>query len=388
MTTALRILVIDDEERVRTVLQSELEEDGAKDGDGPEWEVRCQGFRDVEESLIRFRPDMVVLDLVEGEIPDGKDSGNQSFEQIRDVWFCPVIVYTGFGERRTFEDHQQVVQVTKGSGSEAQVVERLLKFVPLARMIRSVHEDFDGRIREALRDSVDALHSQIAGNAELADTVLSRAVRRQVAARVDLAASVAGLRAWERLVVPPLGDDLLTADLLRLRDAEPTNAAAFRMVLTPSCDMVGSGDRTPSADRVLVAKCEPLKKLGKVEFISGKPLSKGKKDSLRSILNEGTAGQHLVVPEFRGHVPLMAVNLKRLELIEWDRVDLPRNGDNGGDKVSREVDFKRVASTDSPFREMVTWAYLRVTGRPGVPEIDVEGWLDDISRYLEDEGSA
>ena len=255
-------------------------------------------------------------------------------------------------------------------------------------MIRSVHEDFDGRIREALRDSVDALHSQIAGNAGDADTVLSRAVRRQVAARVDLAASAAGLRAWERLVVPPLGDDLLTADLLRLGDAEPTDAEAFLVVLTPSCDMVRSGDQTPRADRVLVAGCEPPKRLGKVELNPGKPLSKGKRESLRSILTEGTAGQHLVVPEFRGHVPLMAVNLKCLELVEWDRIDLPRNGDGSADKVTREPDLKRVASTDSPFREMVTWAYLRVTGRPGVPEIDVDGWLDDISRHLEDGGSA
>ena len=384
MSAALRVLVIDDEERVRTVLERELEEDGARDGDGPEWEVRGQGFEDVAAALIRFRPDMVVLDLVEGELSEGKDSGNRSFEQIRDVWFCPVVVYTGFGEMRAFEAHRQVVQVTKGSGSEARVLEQLLEFVPLARMIRSVHQDFDGRIREALRDSVDALHSQIAGNAGGADTVLSRAVRRQVAARVDLAASAAGLRAWERLVVPPLGDDLLTADLLRLGDAEPTDAAAFRMVLTPSCDMVRSGDRTPSADRVLVARCEPLKQLGKMELIPGEPLSNRKKESLESILNEGMAGQHLVVPEFRGHVPPMAVNLKCLELVEWDRIDLPGNGD----RSAREPDLKRVASTDSPFREMVTWGYLRVTGRPGVPEIDVEEWVDDISRHLEDGGSA
>ena len=149
--------------------------------------------------------------------------------------------------------------------------------------------------------------------------------------------------------------------------------------------MVRSGNRTP---KVLVARCEPLKKLGKMELIPGKPLSKRQRESLESILNEGMTGQHLVVPEFRGHVPVMAVNFKRLELVEWDRIDLPRNGGGSADKVTREPDLKRIASTDSPFREMVTWGYLRVTGRPGVPEIDVEGWLDDISRHLEDGGSA
>ena len=73
---------------------------------------------------------------------------------------------------------------------------------------------------------------------------------------------------------------------------------------------------------------------------------------------------------------MMVADLKRLELLEWDRVRLdPSGGTAAGDGV-----FQRVASTDSPFREMVVWAYLRVTGRPGAPEIHVEEWLEDISR--------
>ena len=378
MSSALRVLVIDDEAGVRAVLESELEEDEGPTEDGTDWEVRTQGFDGVKDVLVRFRPDMVVLDLIEGEIPNESDSGNRSFERIRDVWFCPVVVYTGFAERRTFEEHPQVVLVAKGVRSEEKVLAELRRFVPVARMIRSVHEDFDARIREALRDSVDALDKQIALIEGHSEDVLARAVRRQVAARVDLATSTGTeLRAWERFVVPPLGGDLLTADLLRLRDAEPTDATAFRLVLTPSCDMVQSGHRTPKAGSVLVARCEPLARLGKMQLRPEKPLPAKHRERLRRILTQGMEGEHLVIPEFRGRVPLMAANLKHLELIAWDKIDLRRDGDD-----AESPEFVRVASTDSPFREMVVWAYLRVTGRPGMPDTDVERWVTDISNSL------
>ena len=383
MSGALRVLVIDDEASVRAALESELEEDEGPAG-GSEWEVRGQGFAGVDDALVSFRPDMVVLDLVEGRIPNDSDSGNRSFERLWDIWFCPVVIYTGFAEKRAFDEHPLVVLVTKGVRSEERVLAELQKFVPVARMIRSVHDDFDGRIREALRVSVHALQRQIAGFEGRDESILSRAVRRQVASRVDLAASAGTeLRAWERLVVPPLGDDLLTADLLRRRDAQWNDPKAFCMVLTPSCDLVASGGRTPKVERVLVAWCEPLRKLGKIDLSPGKPLSRNKRDSLQSILTEGMLGQRFVVPEFRGHVPLMAANLKRLELVEWERIDLRRNG-----RDAEGAELVRAASTDSPFREMAVWAYLKVTGRPGMPDTDIERWLAAISTQLETGGSA
>ena len=384
MSSGLRVLLIDDQASVRTVLEGALEEDEGPVGDGSEWVVRGQGFDGVDDALTGFRPDMVVLDLVEGEISDERNSGNRSFDRIRDVWFCPVVVYTGFAEKRAFEEHPLVVLVPKGVSSEEKVLVELHKFVPVARMIRSVHDDFDARIREALRDSVDALERQIPVGSESHDAVLSRAVRRQVAARVDLAASAgAALRAWERFLVPPLGEDLLTADLLRRRGAEWNDPRAFCMVLTPSCDLVSSGDRIPKVERVLVAWCEPLRQLGKMQLKPGKPLSQSQRNSLHSILTEGMLDRHLIVPEFRGHVPLMAVDLKRLELVEWERIELRRNR-----RDAEGAEFVRAASTDSPFREMAVWAYLKVTGRPGMPDTDIERWLGGISGHLETGGSA
>lgn len=385
MSNVLRVLVIDDEDRLREALKSELEELHERNGDGSEWDIQTQDFSGVESALLRFRPDMIVLDLIEGQISDENDSGNSSFEHIRRTWFCPVVVYTGFADRREFGDHPQVTQVTKGKDSEVQVFAKLQEFAPLATMIRSVHRDFDRRIREALRDSVDALERQVpgSGSSDAPDVSLSRAVRRQVAARVDLAASAdAVLHAWERFLVPPLGGDLLTADLLRSRDASWDNPRAFRIVLSPSCDLIRSGDRTPKVERALVARCEPLRVLGKITLPDASALTSRQRKYIRPLLAEGIVGQHLVVPEFQGHVPLMAADLRSLDLVGWDRIELSR----GGLGATGRPEFLRVASTDSPFREMVVWAYLRVTGRPGLPEINVDQWLSDISDHVEHRG--
>ena len=385
MKAALRVLVIDDEEWVRTALESELEEEGSSVEDGSQWEVRSQGFDGVGTALARFRPDMVVLDLVEGQIPDETDSGNQSFEQIWEAWYCPIVVYTSHADKRNFPEHDKVVQVIKGKGSDAQVLAELRNFIPVARMIRSVHEDFDRRIREALRDSVHTLRSQIDTGDGSPNSILGRAVRRLVAAQVDAGASESGhLEPWERFVVPPLGDHLLTADLLRRGDAEWCTEDAFRLVLTPSCDLVRRGSSPPKAEEVLVARCEPIGDLGALQLRPEEDLNGKKRESqrkrLRDMLREGIAGPYVPIPRFRGHVPLMVANLKRLELIPWDRIRgeiIPTSEDVG------QEGYRRVASTDSPFREMVVWAYLRVTGRPGVPEIDVAGWVDQIAGYLE-----
>lgn len=62
----------------------------------------------------------------------------------------------------------------------------------------------------------------------------------------------------------------------------------------------------------------------------------------------------------------MAANLRKLELIAVDEI----------------VDYERIASLDSPFREMVSWAYMQIAGRPGLPERDFDAWYKEICDAL------
>ena len=375
----MRVLIVDDDSGLREVLASALLEAG-------DWQVEQVGFDGVEQALLRFRPDLVVLDLVEGAPQDGKTSGNAAYEAIWETWFCPVVVYSGYADTQEFEPHAFVSNVTKGDGTEAAVIASLRKFIPDAEMIRAVHRDFDARVRKALRDSVSTIRRQTTSGGETVsnDPTVQRAVRRLVAADIDAGSADEGkLHPWERLVVPPLGANLLTADLLKRNGADWTEERAFRLVLTPSCDLVRTGKRSARADQILVATCEPLEQLGPITLPEGKKLSPDLRDKVRPILTAGMVGQHLVIPRYRDHVPLMVANLKRLELLSWDEVCV---GSGGGDAQGQNAKFDRVASTDSPFREMVVWAYLLVTGRPGLPDFDVDTWLDEISDHVENTG--
>ena len=371
-TRDVRVLVIDEDPAIQDLLALAL-------GDS-KWDLHAQGFDHVEEYLVRVRPDLVVLDLVEGDAADDKITGNASFEEIWRTWFCPVVVYSAFPGHWDHQPHPLVRIVKKGEGTQREVHKELLELWSMAGMIRDVHKYYDGNIRRALRDSVGALSDQIGTGCDgFGDEVLLRAVRRLVAARADVETpSDVTLQAWERLVVPPLGHEPLTADVLRQKNTPWTETTAHRLVLTPSCDLASHGGGSIKADAVLVAQCETLRVLGKMTLKHGQAPTSRQKDELHRILTEGSVDGRLVVPEFGGHVPLMVANLRKLELIPLNRIDLGRClGD------SRQAEFERVASTDSPFREMVVWAYLRVTGRPGMPESDVDGWVDDISSYLE-----
>ena len=375
----MKVLIIDDDAVLRQALSDTLSEEG-------DWEVVDRGFEGVKETLRQLRPDMIVLDLVEGEGTSGpgEDTGNASFEQIRASWFCPVVVYSAFPDRKQFH-HALVKTIRKGADTDVKVRNQLKEFIPTAKIIQTVHDDFDSRVREALRDSVDALRSQTASaeNDLAEDSVLRRAVRRLVAARVDLSTSEEGeLQPWERYVVPPLGDHLLTADLLKKEGAHWTQEDAFRLVLTPSCDMVPRGSGTKGT-QILVACCQQIDGFGKIKFERGKALSQKQRNELRPILTGGRLDSHLPIPQFRGHVPLMVANLKKLELLNWNQVQLDENSDSS---VSNQEKFRRVASTDSPFREIVVWAYLGVTGRPGGPQIDTEKWLAEISSHFSSGG--
>ena len=56
------------------------------------------------------------------------------------------------------------------------------------------------------------------------------------------------------------------------------------------------------------------------------------------------------------------------------------SGEGNGSRV--EGTFRHVASTVSPFREMVVGAYLRGTGQPELPELDVNGLLGTLSHQF------
>ena len=139
------------------------------------------------------------------------------------------------------------------------------------------------------------------------------------------------------------------------------------MVLTPSCDLVTSGERNAKVSQVLVARCGSIKDLlGRTRFKEIKMNSKGKEQIRTSVLAPGFFETIIPFPRFSGHIPTMGTDMRDLELIPLT-------------DIGARKPFLRIASIDSPFRELISWAYLQVAGRPGLPDRNLCSWVKEIT---------
>ena len=207
--------------------------------------------------------------------------------------------------------------------------------------------------------------------------MILRAGRRRLAALMDdLAAHGDRLESWEQYLSPPIGSNIKLGDILRKADGEYDNPASFRVVLTPSCDLVASGGREPKVDNVLVACCCSMREGLDLTSLKGMRLAKLKDRLPGTVLSYGYFEAVIPFPSLKGRIPTMAAYLRDLEFIPV------------GDIGISEKAFLRVASVDSPFRELIAWAYLQIACRPGLPDRDFDLWRDEIVALLEGEGDS
>ncbi|MDP2916226.1 MAG: hypothetical protein Q8O91_12350 [Candidatus Aminicenantes bacterium] len=317
----------------------------------------------VEEVL----PDMVVLDLFED--PSEPRAGYPVWEKIWRVRFCPLVFHTAHEkpeEPAVPSDHPFVKFVQKRRGSYDEVADHLLTFMPHIKAIQNVNREIAIITQNVLRDVTTPIWAAQPKSPERED-ILIRAAKRRVAAMMDLG-TIGGekpMQAWERYVVPALGSDLLTGDILREVGGNADKPASYRLILSPSCDMVKA---RPRLGKVLAAKCKEIK-----DFLNGAQVgetpSKEQKRRLKTALTKEQCGGYIPLPGLPKIVPVMAVCLRELELIPIGTI---------GNAPGQDVSYVRIASVDSPFRERIAWAYLQISGRPGIPECDLEAFIESI----------
>lgn len=356
-----KILIIDDN---KTVLESlKLTLDGAFD----DLEIECvEDFNAGVGRLLSFRPDVVVLDLRDDPSPS-KLPGQKTWKVIWESHFCPVAIYTaveGDLDPPIPAGHPFVKRVTKGRDAEAELVEVIEGFLPGVAAIRSLRSEVDLVIHDVLR---------VTAGSGVVDTsvpdYLLHAGRRRVAASMDAptVTSDRKLTSWEQYLLPAIGDSPLTADLLREQGVRIDDPKAYRLILTPSCDLVK--DRNELT--LVVARCEGTTLLaGKLNLsLNEKRRNKDAGRVMSEALNPGIRDGLLPLPRFPGRLPSMVANMKNLEVISYEAI---------GGTDPTHPNFDRIASIDSPFREQVAWAFLTTVARPGMPDRDLEPWAMEI----------
>ena len=309
---------------------------------------------DLAESEVRsFRPDIVVLDLARGNPSDGDYAGLDTYDFIWGNRFCPIVVYSALQEQFSGPEHDFVRKVTKGSGSVQNVLNAIQDFLPHVQALQTTEEEIRQRLSEAMREVAPRAFRTFTDAVER-EEVIVRAARRRVAAMMDTPTEEGKtLASWECYIYPPVSNDTLLGDVLIEKDGDSEDSSSFRVVLTPSCDMAQA-----KVSEILVAKCCSMKQALKAIGLNENTNPTTIRDRL---LRNGYAQTVIPFPPLPDIVPAMAADLRDLELIPTDDV-----GENKR--------FQRKASVDSPFREMVAWAYMQTACRPGLPERDLDTW--------------
>lgn len=364
----IKILLVDDEPASVEPVRAEVREKM------PQTTIQIVGFEGAEEMIESFSPDIIVLDIKRDVAGSEEAPGLQTRDYIWDRRFCPLVFYTAFpdllGDDQRLK-HPFVKMVRKGSGSEQAVIDYIRAFESHVSAVNKAAEEIHRALTRALREVATRVFDTTTDVAQIPET-LTRSARRRVAAAMDEELSTGGpnLRSWELYLCPPTSSHLLTGDIIRKRTGDDKDPSSYRVILTPSCDLVTNGKRQPRVDKVLAAMCTSVERLLKDLGLDVSTDRKKCKERLLSMLHQGHGYSCLPVPALPGKFPSMAADFRDLSLI-----DLANIGDAGKDYI-------RVASVDNPFRELVAWAYMLNEARPGLPDRDFDSWVEEILAVL------
>jgi len=361
----VEVLLIEDEPDSVREVRTLLKEQGHN----------CQlvGFDEAEETIKKVHFEIVILDIRDMTLSAPSFPGGGLLQMIWEERFCPVIVYSALREDdiEFFPPHPFVKYVQKGMDSPEEVMTSLEEFVPYLEAL----EMLEDQIKEYVREQLSLAMKHVAPNAfsifpDAADTkkradMVIRVGRRRLAALMDVPEGEI-LANWEQYILLPIGKDPELGDILHQKGTSNTDPSSFRVILTPSCDMVDSGGQKPKVEFVLAAKCCSIRE-GMVRTPKkGAPPNKLEHFLGESVLSQGYFKELLPCPGFMDRIPPMFANLRDLVLIPLKNI----SGD--------DPDFMRIASVDSPFKELISWAYMQIACRPGIPERDIPTWCGEI----------
>ena len=371
----MKILVIEDEDHVIDTIQDLLSKEE------PAWNLEGISFKCAEKKLVSFRPDVVILDIFDGEIDPSNAAGGKLHNFVWNEHFCPIAVFSARPYQTEIKDDNHPFRrfVEKGSDSYDELVNILREFHSHIQSINVAFSYIQKNLYGVLRDVAPDIFEEFDGDER--DKAIIRASRRRLAALMDESPNGdAKLVGWEQYIFPPINQDCLLGDVIIKSGGSNSEPSDFRIILSPSCDLVKRPE--PKIKEILVAKCcsvaDGLCKANKKDMKK----SDKNKETVQDILRQGYINSVIPLPKLKGKIPNMFADMKDLELVPWENISDKEESDTRGeigDKEKSQSKYYRVASVDSPFREMISQVYQLVSTRPGLPERDFESWVKELS---------
>ncbi len=375
----MKILIIEDDKKVVDIFRKILSDEKLT------WNLKAIPFKYAKEKLVAFRPDVVILDIFDGEPNSNNVAGEKLYSFVWEEHFCPIVVFSARLDLTEVKDIQHPFSqfVEKGSDGYGKLVNILLKFQPHIKSINDTFVYVQKNLSDVLRDVAPHIFQEFDSDAERREAI-KRASRRRLAALMDESPNGnTKLDSWELYIFPPITKNCLLGDVIMKCGGSNSEPSDFRIILSPSCDLVKRPE--PKIKDILVAKCcSVVDGLGKANKRGMKNSNKSR-NSIQEILTQGYINSVVPLPKLRGKIPNMFADMKDLELVPWENIsDEEKSGtrEDIGDKENSATRYYRVASVDSPFREMISQVYQLVATRPGLPERNFESWAKELSAEL------
>jgi CheY-like chemotaxis protein len=362
------VLIIEDDEIFAGGLKNKLEESS--------YGVEIKDFSDGLKEIENINPDVVVLDVFQGEVQNGNKSGMEISTYIWERMFVPLIFASAasFEIEKNLEEHPLIRRIQKTSTAFKDIVDLVTDLMPFGTGIKEIRAglcyDAEQTTQKALTETTPHTLKGITTTPadECLALIKSTARRRlSVIMRQKSEEERSCLFAWEQYIYPPPDSShFLTGDILVSSSGDRNKPEAFRVALSPSCDLAN-----PRIDCVLVGKCVSIEEFCSKNGISPKESKKKEaQEKLKSMLTQAQSSGYQILPSYSNLIPVMALSLRNLELFKISNMTKA--------KSATGEDFERLASMDNPFREQLAWAYLQIAGRPGVPDRNLEIWIEEI----------
>jgi len=391
------VLLVDDDPDYLRDTAAEIREHGAAPDGHPPHVITEQSFSKAQELLRSSTVDVVVLDVrddhqaTEGGPDD--DRGVRVFEDLKKLRFVPVVFFTAIESRVQDLHEPPLVQVvSKADGSEAAAAAVELAFqsgAPVA--VRALGDHVREVTRQYLWDHVGPKWSsyQEAPRDQLANLLTSRLAKSlEYTSAHELQGALGDAmptpRDWHpsrMYVLPPLAEAHSTGDLVRDRDN------SWSVLLTPACDLVSRSNGSCKADRILLARAEPLTEVPAFQAwlaadraaqssLAAQPLggyqagaaadhrslqtaSKKAAGELKALLSGTTLDRYFHLPGFFD-IPDLLIDLQHIE--SHPHHDLST--------------LTLVASLNPPYSQALQARFTRYVGRVGLDEPDTDWLLD------------
>jgi CheY-like chemotaxis protein len=391
-----RVLVVDDDPKLCEELKDLLE--GEQFQNRHVIVVAITNFEDALDTLESSIFDLLILDIradprhrrletsppgvalekpILAEVPKPDDqAGIATFKDIRQRRFVPVIFYTGLPEVAR-EYSTALVRVVAKEGSPKPLLEAIddLFDTKLPAVNRAIIRHFEAVQRDYMWNFVAEQWGELKKQGDAVS--IAYLLARRLAASLSeegihtLAVELGGdtspvavadcVHPMQFYIIPPVEKNFLAADVfLQVASGD------FWVLLTPSCDLVQSPNRKRKAEYAVLARALRLSEQKEaVDWVGSDSKTNTEKvtELVRNNRRGGQPDRFCILPPAIS-IPGLVVDYQQLNRLPVEELESDR--------------FKRLASLDSPFGEVLLTRFGRYFNRVGCPDLDVNIVLDHL----------